>query len=189
MVGMDTRTALLNCAEDTVRARGFDGFSYGDLSVVVGIRKASIHYHFPTKADLALALIERYSTNFFAALASIVIANETGGNQLKAYVAACRQALDGGTKICLCVAFCPGRDGLSAAVLAKLDIFHVTVAVWLADVFAQGKNDGSVRSVVNPQNEAHACLAQMQGAQLIARAANDVARFDAAVADLVLRIR
>jgi TetR/AcrR family transcriptional regulator, transcriptional repressor for nem operon len=187
MVGMDTRTALLNCAEDALRTRGFDGFSYADLAVEVGIRKASIHYHFPTKADLALALIERYSENFFAALDAITVANTVGGDRLKAYVEVCRRALDGGNKLCLCVAFCTGRDGLSVAVLAKLDMFHATVTTWLAGMFAQAKGDGSIASVINPQSEAHACLALMEGAQLIARAAKDIGRFDAAVACLLGR--
>jgi TetR/AcrR family transcriptional regulator, transcriptional repressor for nem operon len=189
MVGMDTKTALLNCAEDAVRARGYDGFSYADLAAAVGIRKASIHHHFPTKADLALALIERYSRNFFAALDQIAIAHATGGARLKAYVAACRNALDGGTKLCLCIAFCTGRDGLSAAVLGKLDAFHVTVTAWLADVFAIGKIDGSLAGIIEARSEAHACLAQMEGAQLIARAAGDVDRFDMAVAGLLGRLQ
>lgn len=56
---MDTRTALLQSAERAARQRGYDGFSYADLAGDVGLRKASIHHHFPTKATLALALIER----------------------------------------------------------------------------------------------------------------------------------
>lgn len=189
MVGMDTKTALLNCAEDAVRARGYDGFSYADLAAAVGIRKASIHHHFPAKADLALALIERYSTNFFAALDQIATTHAVGGARLKAYIAACRAALDGGAKLCLCVAFCTGRDGLSAAVLGKLDAFHVTVTAWLADAFQFGVIDGSIANVIDAQSEAHACLAQMEGAQLIARAAGDVRRFDVSVAGLLARVQ
>ncbi len=186
---MDRKTALLDCAEAAVRARGFDGFSYADLAAGVGIRKASIHHHFPTKADLALALIERYSGNFFAVLNDIAVDNKAGGARLRAYVAACRQALDGGTKLCLCIAFCTGRDGLSAPVLAKLDGFHITVAAWLKDTFSLGEKDGTITVVADAENEAHACLAQMEGAQLIARAAKDVGRFDQAVAVLLARTR
>lgn len=189
MVDMDTKTALLDCAEDAVRARGFNGFSYADLAASVGIRKASIHYHFPTKADLALALVERYSANFFAALDGIAATNATGGARLSAYVATVRQALGGGTKLCLCVAFCVGRDGLSAAVLEELDAFHATVAAWLQEAFALGKADGSISAVIAPEIEAPACLAQMEGAQLIARAAGDTGRFDSAAAGLLARVR
>ncbi len=189
MVGMDTKAALLDSAEHAVRACGYDGFSYADLAVDVGIRKASIHHHFPTKADLALALIGRYSDNFFSKLDQIVESYPTGGARLTAYVSACRDAVDGGKKLCLCVAFCTGRDGLSPEVLAKLDVFHSTVTAWLSEVFAAGNADNSIADVVDHEVEAHACLAQMEGAQLIARAAMDDKRFDAAVARLLDRIR
>jgi len=188
MVGMDTKAALLDSAEYAVRARGYDGFSYADLAADVGIRKASIHHHFPTKADLALALIARYSENFFLRLNQISESHRTGGARLNHYIAACRDALDGGRKLCLCVAFCVGRDGLSPEVLAKLDLFHRTVAAWLGEVFAVGKADNSIAYVMDYAAEAHACLAQMEGAQLIARAASDARRFDAAVAQLQQRI-
>lgn len=189
MVGMDTKTALLDSAEHAIRARGYDGFSYADLAVDVGIRKASIHHHFPAKADLALALIGRYSDSFFAKLDQIIERHPTGGARLAAYVLACRDATDGGKKLCLCVAFCIGRDGLSPDVLAKLDMFHLTVAAWLSDVFAAGKADNSIADVVDHDQEAHACLAQMEGAQLLARAALDRERFDAAVAKLLSRVK
>ena len=188
MVGMDTKAALLDSAEQAIRARGYDGFSFADLAAEVGIRKASIHHHFPTKADLALALIARYSDNFFLKLGQISETHSTGGARLKAYVSACRDALDGGRKLCLCVAFCTGRDGLSPAVLARLDGFHRTVATWLEDVFTAGKADNSIAEISDSAAEAQACLAQMEGAQLIARAAGDVGRFDAAVARLLDRI-
>ena len=58
---MDTRTALLDAAENVVRMRGYDGFSYADLAGAVGIRKASIHHHFPAKQDLATAIVARYA--------------------------------------------------------------------------------------------------------------------------------
>jgi TetR/AcrR family transcriptional regulator, transcriptional repressor for nem operon len=186
---MDTKMALLNSAEGAIRARGYDGFSYADLSADVGIRKASIHHHFPTKADLALALIGRYSENFFSKLDQITESHPTGGARLAAFVSAYRDAIDGGQKLCLCVAFCTGRDGLSPEVLKKLDAFHLTVTAWLSNVFAVGKADNSITAVVDHDAEAHACLAQMEGAQLMARAAKDSVRFDAAVARLSGRIK
>lgn len=185
---MDTRTALLNAAEHAVRARGYDGFSYADLANAVGIRKASIHHHFPTKADLALVLIERYCANLFATLEKIAASNITAGAQLTAYIAVCRAALSGGDELCLCVAFCTGRDHLTAAVLAKLDNYHIVSARWLAVVFTTGQSDGSISGVTNAEDEAYGCLAQLEGAQLIARAAKDVKRFDLAVAMLLSRI-
>jgi TetR/AcrR family transcriptional repressor of nem operon len=185
---MDTKAALLDSAEHAIRARGYDGFSYADLAAEVGIRKASIHHHFPTKADLALALIARYSDNFFVHLDQISETHPTGGARLKAYISAYRDALDGGRKLCLCVALCTGRDGLSPDVLARLDGFHRVAAGWLGEVFAAGQADNTITQVRDCAAEAEACLAQMEGAQIIARAAGDVGRFDAATARLLDRI-
>lgn len=185
---MDTKSALLDSAEAAIRARGYDGFSYADLAADVGIRKASIHHHFPAKADLAQALIERYSRTVFARLEDIAAQHPTAGDRLAALVATYRSAIDGGAKLCLCVAFCTGRDSLSPAVLTALDAFRVTVAAWLAEVFALAKADGSITGVSDPASEAQACLAQLEGAQLVARASKDSARFDAAVARLLERV-
>ena len=74
----DTKTALLDLAERAVRSRGYDGFSYADLARAQGIRKASIHYHFPTKADLSQNLMARYHTRFEKQLLRITTGRRTG---------------------------------------------------------------------------------------------------------------
>jgi len=109
----DTRTALMDLAEHTVRSRGFDGFSYADLAEAIGIRKASIHYHFPTKAKLSEALIERYQTSLQQGLTEIDAAHASAGARLKALIALYRGALHDGQTVCLCVAFSTCRESLS----------------------------------------------------------------------------
>ena len=73
-----TADKILNVAEKLVQSRGFNAFSYQDVSKAVGIQKASLHYHFATKADLGVALIDRYRGNFLDALKAI----ETRGESL-----------------------------------------------------------------------------------------------------------
>jgi len=186
---METRTALLNSAEKACRSRGYNGFSYADLSKEVGIRKASIHHHFPAKADLAYAVLERYTENFFAKLEEIEANEQTAGKQLKAYVEAYRDALDGGESVCLCVAFSAGRENLSEPVLIRLNLFHMDSIAWLKRVFKRGKNDGTINAVDDITDEASACLATMEGAQLMARAAKVPGLFDHAVRGLLKRIK
>ena len=62
---------ILDVAERLIQTRGFNGFSYADVSAAVGITKASLHYHFPTKADLGLSLVQRYQETFVEALAGL----------------------------------------------------------------------------------------------------------------------
>lgn len=186
---MDTRTQLLDQAEAVARARGFDGFSYADLADAVGIRKASIHHHFPKKADLAQALIDRYAAAFFHRLGALAAQEPRASDRLRGLVATYREGLEGGRKLCLCVALAVGRDSLGEPVIASLADFHEQVTRWLAECFACGAADGSVAGVGDPSAEASAALALMEGAQLIARSAMRVDLFDAATATFLNRLR
>lgn len=185
---MTTRTALLQSAERAARQRGYDGFSYADLAGDVGIRKASIHHHFPTKAALALALIERYSAGFAETCSTIAKSCSNSAEMLRAYHQIYRTALAGGTQLCLCVAFSAGRASLSAPVLDALNRFHADNISWLAAVFSAARADGAVRAMGDPDAEARATLALMQGAQLLARGAADLTPFDQATAAFLARL-
>ena len=59
-----TAEEILDVAEMLIQTRGYSASSYQDISQVLGIRKASIHYHFPSKTDLGVAVIERYAERF-----------------------------------------------------------------------------------------------------------------------------
>ncbi len=185
---MSTRTTLLDVAERAARSRGFDAFSYADLSEAVGIRKASIHHHFPAKADLALALISRYRENFHATLAHIDGINPSAGERLTAFLRIYRDALSDGQTVCLCVAYSSGRDSFQAPVIGELDAFHADCLAWLEALFEQASHDKTIKDPGPADKEAKACLALVEGAQLMARAAMDPNRYDAATALLKGRI-
>ncbi|MCL5777697.1 TetR/AcrR family transcriptional regulator [Limibaculum sp. FT325] len=185
---MNTRDALLDCAERAARARGYDGFSYADLADEIGIRKASIHHHFPTKADLALELMRRYRASVFETLQRLAADEPRGSGRIRGFLAVYRAALGGGQSACLCVMFSAGREALSDPVLAELNRFHTDALAWLADAFARARDDGSIADLAAPEAEAAACLALVEGAQLMARAATRVELFDAAVARLQGRL-
>ena len=64
----DTATRILDSAESLVQVRGFNGFSYADVAGELSLTTASLHYHFPGKAELGRALIARYASRFNNAL-------------------------------------------------------------------------------------------------------------------------
>ncbi|MEJ6394829.1 TetR/AcrR family transcriptional regulator [Gymnodinialimonas sp. 2305UL16-5] len=183
----ETRTALLDAAEQAARARGFDGFSYADLAEAVGIRKASIHYHFPSKADLSAALMDRYHAVMQQACADIDAQNDVSAGRLRALIALYRAALNEGTTMCLCVVFVTGRESLSPDVTAKITAFRAMMTAWLTKVFERAAKDRGIIGVAHPQHEARATLALLEGAHIAARAEEDVAQFDEAVALLQAR--
>lgn len=185
---MDRKTDILDSAETLVRTRGFDGFSYADIEREVGIRKASIHHHFASKAELSLALITRYRDRVGQALADLNRGDRSAGERLSGYLDIYKAALSGGDTVCLCVAYSAGRDSLSDDVLLQLNAFHKDSITWLTTVFTAAQSDGTIAAVSIPRNDATACLALVEGAQLIARAAKNMKGFNAAVSGLRARI-
>lgn len=183
-----TRTALLDSAEAAARTRGFDGFSYADMAADVGIRKASIHHHFPTKAALAAALIERYHDDVEATCREINRMRPTGGGRLSAMISTYRYALDEGRSLCLCVSFSTSRDSLPDIATQGLANFRAMITQWLASTFTLGQTDGTIANVLDPQDEATATLALMEGAQLTARVTQDARQYDAALRLLERRL-
>ncbi len=183
----DTKTALLDVAEYAARARGFDGFSYAYLADAVGIRKASIHYHFPTKAALSMALMDRYHMTLEAECNRIRTSHVTGAGQLLAITELYRDALNNGKTLCLCVSLISSRESLSEEVIQKIKAFRAMMITQIEAVLRLGQEDNSISGITDPVPEARAVLALLEGAHLAARAEEDVAVFDEALSVLTSR--
>src|SRR5882757_8478695 len=56
---MSTRENIIDLAEELIRTKGYNAFSYGDIAAVLNIRNAAIHYYFPSKADLGISVVDR----------------------------------------------------------------------------------------------------------------------------------
>ncbi len=171
----DTRAELLLQAETLVRSRGYSGFSYGDLAAVVGLRKASIHHHFPTKADLALALVAAYDSRYDAALDAI-LAQANAVARIEAYG---RLYLGGVADDlgCLCAVLAVERDTLPEPLRAAIVRFFDKHIAWLERVLADGLRDGTVRAEVIPAAAARLVVATLEGALLLERVLAGTAGF------------
>src|SRR5271170_7905520 len=96
-----TAERILDVSERLVQSRGFNGFSYANVAAELGITTASLHYHFPGKAELGEALIERYAVRFSDALAAIDARAPDGCAKLAAYSGLYADVLRG-RRMCLC---------------------------------------------------------------------------------------
>ena len=172
-----------------MRQRGYDAVSFGDLSDEIGIRKASIHYHFPKKADLALDLIDRYSSRLAEMRLELSQSSVTAGSALAGLIDIYRDALDQGQQLCLCVAFSAGRDSLDTRTLTLLEQFNEESLDWLETIYTRAQQDGSIVDVSNPSQEAVSTLALLEGAQVMARAVGSLDPYDAATKTLTNRIK
>ncbi|ESA38205.1 family transcriptional regulator [Leptolyngbya sp. Heron Island J] len=167
-----TAQQILNVAQDLVRCRGYSAFSYADISQQVGIRKASIHYHFPSKEALGKELVKRYHTNFQQKLKAIEQSESDPHQQLQQFVGLYRSGLSE-RQMCLCGMLSAEIEVLPDSIQEEVRIFLSETQAWLTDLLASGEAAGHLQPRISPETEASLLLATVQGAQLIARAATD----------------
>jgi TetR/AcrR family transcriptional repressor of nem operon len=180
----DTMARILHVAERLVQLRGFNGFSYADVASELKITKASLHYHFPGKADLGRSLIERYSSRFTGALEAIDQRERDPMAKLEAYAKIYADVLTE-RRMCLCGMLAAGYDTLPEPMQeAVIDFFDVNEA-WLTRVLDGGVADGKLILSGSSAEAAQAIVSGLEGAMLIARPYDDVKRFDTASSRLL----
>lgn len=185
---MDTRATLIDRAIGIVRKTGYAGFSYADLSAVVHIRKASIHHHFPTKADLGLAMVETYHQAFARLMVMIVAAETTRAKRLRRYADVYRGGVRDGNG-CLCGVLAAEAAELPEPVRAAVRAFFDDNTAWIEGVLAEGGTSGEVEPITAlVRQRARMVLATLQGALLVACAQGDVEVFDAATSAVIAAV-
>lgn len=164
----DTRAELLAEAELLIRRRGYSGFSYADLAESVGIRKASIHHHFPAKSDLASALLSHFDARYDLAMAEIKRNAPGGLDRVRAYAHLYLEGVEKGLG-CLCAAFAAELDSLPEVLRADLSRFFAKHVAWLEGVLAEGIADGTIRAGVKAASYARMTVAALEGALMMER--------------------
>ncbi|MGO9319414.1 MAG: TetR/AcrR family transcriptional regulator [Solirubrobacteraceae bacterium] len=174
-----TAQRILDVAERLVQSRGYNGFSYADIAGELGITKASLHYHFASKAELGEALIERYSARFTEALERIDSTRSGTGAKLDAYTGLYADVLRG-DRMCLCGMLAAEYQTLPRPMRGSVIRFFDHNVTWLASVLADGRSEGTLSFSGSPADAAQTVLGALQGAMLVARPYGDLARFQAA---------
>ena len=185
---LDTREKLLDLAEAEICERGYNAVSYGDIAKLAQIRKASIHHHFPAKADMGLALMDRHADRLAQRLAGLSSRSRTGADALRGYLEECCNACSDARSTTLILAMASDAPLLSSETRNMLSKAQKMVIQWLSGTMQRGRQDRSIAVSGMPDEEGLAAYAQIAGAQLAARAAGDPAQFDLAITTLTARM-
>jgi TetR/AcrR family transcriptional regulator, transcriptional repressor for nem operon len=179
-----TASKILDVAERLVQVRGFNGFSYADIAAELHITKAALHYHFAGKADLGAALIARYTSRFADALAEVDAGRGAASDRLAGYADLYLQVLRA-RKMCLCGMLAAEYQTLPGPMQDAVIGFFDRNETWLEGVLDQGRQDGSLRFAGSARDTARMIVGGLEGAMLVARPYGDIARFQAAAANLL----
>jgi TetR/AcrR family transcriptional regulator, transcriptional repressor for nem operon len=180
-----TAAQILDAAERLVQERGFNGFSYADVARELGVTKAALHYHFPSKAELGDALIQRYAERFIGALAKMDAARSDAPDKLRAYTMLYADVFRD-DRMCLCGMLAANYATLPDPMRARVVRFFDDNEVWLARVLDEGRKAGSIRFRGPARAVARMLIGGLEGAMLVSRPYRDLKRFRDA-AELLIR--
>lgn len=171
----DMREAVMSAARATVQAHGYNALSFRELAKEVGIKSASVHYHFPTKGALGAALARRYTEDGVAYLTELLATSENATWCMDRYTEIFRSALANDNRMCLCGIMSAELDDLPTEVRTEVDKFAAMNVGWLSKVLSRAKPSASDQDL---QEHAMAIFAAIEGAQLVARGCQDIGIYD-----------
>ncbi|MDW3206798.1 MAG: TetR/AcrR family transcriptional regulator [Alphaproteobacteria bacterium] len=172
----EARERILDAGESLVRQHGLNGVSFRDLADQVGVKSASVHYHFPTKDDFLLVLSQRYCRRFLSAAEEALSTGASVPDKVRGYSNLFLTAFAQDGRMCLC--------GILAAEAADLaDPVRKEIATFF------DANIGLLKGVLGDASEARFVLTSLEGAMLMARVEKSPQHLESTARDLVDRYR
>ena len=178
---MSKKEELLHAAQHKVREGGYNNFSFRELAKDVGIKSASVHYHFPTKADLGAELAKQYTNDFMKALGEPNAHYHNNKNLISLFVEQFKQALYQDKKMCLCGLLGAESDILPEQVRAEIKRFFHKNLEWLEQAYL---STIAAKSNTEAKKSAIKTMALLEGAMMISIAMQDYSLFDIAIEGL-----
>lgn len=166
---------ILDLAQSLVQSRGYNAMSYRDLADAIGVKTSSIHYYFPSKEDLGIALLQRYRLGLSGLLASINADVHEPRLKLEKYVEIFVETVRSG-KICLGGMFASDSNSLPESIQEEVRKFYTENEAWLAEVLKYGRDRGKFNFPGSPKAKAEAIFSALEGVMITARLFNDEGR-------------
>ncbi|MBV8679881.1 MAG: TetR/AcrR family transcriptional regulator [Aquitalea sp.] len=163
----DTSKRILDIAEELLLTRGFNAFSYQHISSALGVRNAAIHYHYPKKTDLGVALIQRYRRRFQRFVEAQ--GGLTPAQQLERYFTLTDAYFEHDQQICPSGILTTEYQTLPEEMQQQANAFVDEMRDWAVRIAACGREDGSMRYAGTPQAMGVLMLAALQGGLQLAR--------------------
>jgi TetR/AcrR family transcriptional regulator, transcriptional repressor for nem operon len=176
---IDTKKQILDIAEDLLLDRGYNAFSYKDISVALSIKNASIHYHFPKKTDLGVAIIQRATHRFQRWVDNIDGKDLPYSKKLDEFCLIFKKFVEE-KQVCLGGALQTDFKTLPVEMQKEAHLFLFNTFEWLENFLAAGKKKGEFNFPGSAADQALLIIASLQGAIQIVRVTTP-ASFDATV--------
>lgn len=163
---ISTRKKIVVIADQLIRSKGYNAFSYADIASTLNIKNAAIHYHFPSKAALGKAVIvesrEKFTKNTeqWAVLSTY--------EQVEAFVDMySKNGKNGG--ICFMGALGSSFNTLPEEMQRELEQAHHEITVWLKEILRLGKENEELTFDETPEEMSNLITSGMLASLILER--------------------
>jgi AcrR family transcriptional regulator len=166
----NSKRTILDQAESLLQDKGFNGFSYANIASELGVKNAAIHYHFPTKEGLGVAVIRRYRERFKLWVNNSRIRDLSPEKKLEWFFSIYTAMRADQGKVCLVGSLEAEFNSIPNGLQEEVEALHSELLAWLQTTLAEGRDAGVFDFNGEPANKAALILSSMQGALQMARA-------------------
>lgn len=179
----DTKSQILRSANRLLRRRSFNSFSYKDIADEIGIKKASIHYHFPTKEILGVETVKYYKHKIAEYIKKLENRTDNPVDHLAAYIQFFENMLN---KNLMCPAGVLTMEisTVSEEMNKEISKLHKYYIEWLTKVVKNGCEQNKFIKLDDPEKQAKFISATIQGGMLLSRGLDDKETFRSVVDSL-----
>jgi AcrR family transcriptional regulator len=136
---MTTKSKIIQIGDALIREKGYNGFSFSDISKQLNIRNASVHYHFPTKTDLGVAIVQKHITGLEHLIG--LNADRDPLQKLHAFLSI-YENIKSEDKICLVGTLATDLSTVDSEVRLALKILVDRILQWVIQFLEEGKAIG-----------------------------------------------
>lgn len=173
---LNTRDKIIELAQEAIATRGYSSFSFRELAAELGIKSASIHYHFPTKTHLGVAVACAWREHLECALNHIAANNTDPKQAIAAWIDIYRQELSASQRMTVCIMLAAEINNLPNEIQQEMKAFYELNLAWIAARLAEMGFDGDIK-----EEKAQQLFALLQGGLMGAKGQNNPAYFDVVV--------
>jgi AcrR family transcriptional regulator len=166
----NSKRTILNLAESLLQDKGFNGFSYADIAFELGVKNAAIHYHFPSKEALGIAVIQRYRERFRLWINNSRVKELSPEKKLEWFFSIYSDYRADNGKVCLVGSLEAEFNSIPDGLRGEVQNLNREMLTWLEATLSVGREAGVFKFNGSPASKAALIYSSVQGALQMARA-------------------
>ena len=167
---ISTREQIIQLTDTLIRDQGYNAFSFYDIAQKLKIKNASIHYYFPTKTDLGMALLDTHTERLHKLQESVDGKGSLA--KIKTFFSIYNNIHSEG-RVCIVGSLATDLKTVEPKMAKALKIFANEILEWVTSILSEGKENKTFAFPESPRTKALMIITNMLAAVQLTRLTNE----------------